>query len=212
MLLRFLNLLLLSCCMLGSISAQSLVEKKISLNLDKVTLGEALDQISKESEITFSYSNNQIPLTKKVSISVQDVSLQVVLSQIFENTDVIYKKIGNQFTLKKKSQTRLTHIPQKKKILVEQKLTQVIRGRVVDEDADIPLVGVSVWIAGSGGTSTDVEGRFVIKGVPIGRQNLKASYLGYEPHTRSNVMIISCLLYTSPSPRDLSTSRMPSSA
>ena len=34
----------------------------------------------------------------------------------------------------------------------------------------------------------------------------------YEDTSDSDVIIITCLLYTSPSPRDLSTSRMPSSA
>ena len=33
-----------------------------------------------------------------------------------------------------------------------------------------------------------------------------------NPHTNSNSQPMTCLLYTSPSPRDLSTSRMPSSA
>ena len=33
-----------------------------------------------------------------------------------------------------------------------------------------------------------------------------------DPHAFIQVYITSCLLYTSPSPRDLSTSRMPSSA
>ena len=41
--------------------------------------------------------------------------------------------------------------------------------------------------------------------------------LGYEPAQKElasskNGMVTTCLLYTSPSPRDLSTSRMPSSA
>ena len=38
--------------------------------------------------------------------------------------------------------------------------------------------------------------------------------LGFEPKAllRQILNIVSCLLYTSPSPRDLSTSRMPSSA
>ena len=35
---------------------------------------------------------------------------------------------------------------------------------------------------------------------------------GPMPQTREHVLLARCLLYTSPSPRDLSTSRMPSSA
>ena len=38
------------------------------------------------------------------------------------------------------------------------------------------------------------------------------SIVGEQPSSKSERMFKSCLLYTSPSPRDLSTSRMPSSA
>ena len=41
--------------------------------------------------------------------------------------------------------------------------------------------------------------------------NLKNLILKLEPSTNTDI-INPCLLYTSPSPRDLSTSRMPSSA
>ena len=52
-----------------------------------------------------------------------------------------------------------------------------------------------------------------MKDLDDGRYNKVANIVGhtmqYHPHGDAS---ISCLLYTSPSPRDLSTSRMPSSA
>ena len=55
-----------------------------------------------------------------------------------------------------------------------------------------------------------------VDGGEIGRsQAVQAIASGLEPHTDFNPVLLkpsSCLLYTSPSPRDLSTSRMPSSA
>ena len=44
--------------------------------------------------------------------------------------------------------------------------------------------------------------------VPLGLQHVFAMFVG----NLTPLLIITCLLYTSPSPRDLSTSRMPSSA
>ena len=44
------------------------------------------------------------------------------------------------------------------------------------------------------------------------RHHLSASYSNYLIVNRSRDGLYTCLLYTSPSPRDLSTSRMPSSA
>ena len=42
-------------------------------------------------------------------------------------------------------------------------------------------------------------------------ENLK-EWLNYKKEELENIQYSNCLLYTSPSPRDLSTSRMPSSA
>ena len=61
------------------------------------------------------------------------------------------------------------------------------------------------WID-RGGTFTDIVAR-----APDG--SLKNSkYLSENPEQYKDAAIQGCLLYTSPSPRDLSTSRMPSSA
>ena len=52
----------------------------------------------------------------------------------------------------------------------------------------------------------------LIKGKDAAKQ-LKTAEMWQRDHVKSaNLMLTSCLLYTSPSPRDLSTSRMPSSA
>lgn len=71
-------------------------------------------------------------------------------------------------------------------------ITQTVRGRVVDLDAQSPLVGVNVVVAGSEpllGASTDEEGRFVIPGVPVGRATLQVTYIGYEPLLLSDLLV-----------------------
>ena len=65
-----------------------------------------------------------------------------------------------------------------------QDLTQTIRGSVIDQDSKIPLVGATVIVIGSDpilGATTDIDGRFSIKNVPVGRHDLVVQYLGYEP-------------------------------
>ena len=69
---------------------------------------------------------------------------------------------------------------------VAQDLTQTIRGEIIDQDSRIPLIGATVMVVGSNpimGTSTDVDGRFVITDVLLGRTDLFVKYLGYEPKT-----------------------------
>ena len=51
-----------------------------------------------------------------------------------------------------------------------------------------------------------------IYGDPIGNIPIRFEVLTADPTHKGFIRVVTCLLYTSPSPRDLSTSRMPSSA
>ena len=73
-----------------------------------------------------------------------------------------------------------------------QQIQQTIRGTIVDQDSQMPLVGASVVIMGTTpliGTTTDLEGRFRISGVPVGRVTLKISFIGYEDRTIPNLLV-----------------------
>ena len=72
--------------------------------------------------------------------------------------------------------------------------TQTVRGRVVDQDAQVPLIGVNVIVLGTSpllGASTDENGRFEISRVPVGRSTFQISYIGYEPLVLSDVLVTS---------------------
>ena len=73
-------------------------------------------------------------------------------------------------------------------------ITQSIRGQVVDLDTQSPLIGVNIIVLDSQpllGSSSDQNGRFEIKEVPVGRVSLQVSYIGYEPLLLSDVLITS---------------------
>ncbi len=71
-----------------------------------------------------------------------------------------------------------------------QELTQTIHGYVTDQDTKVPLVGATVLVIDSDpilGASTNIDGRFEILGVPLGRQDIRIQYLGYEPKTINQI-------------------------
>jgi hypothetical protein len=73
-----------------------------------------------------------------------------------------------------------------------QQITQTIRGTIVDQDSQTPLVGASIIVAGAEpmiGTVTDVDGSFRLTGVPIGRVTLKVTFMGYEERTIPNLLL-----------------------
>ena len=67
-----------------------------------------------------------------------------------------------------------------------QNYLQTIRGKVIDKQSQAALPGASVVVVDSVkllGSATDEEGVFKIAGVPVGRRQLKISYLGYKETT-----------------------------
>ena len=73
-----------------------------------------------------------------------------------------------------------------------QSLTQTIKGQITDEQSGSPIIGATVAVLGIDppmGAITDVEGFYKIEQVPIGRQSLGISYLGYEAITIPNVLV-----------------------
>lgn len=75
-----------------------------------------------------------------------------------------------------------------------QTLTQIVKGRVVDQQSKSPIIGATVQIENSNpilGSSTDVDGYFKIANVPIGRQVILSSSIGYESKSIPNISVTS---------------------
>jgi len=73
-------------------------------------------------------------------------------------------------------------------------ITQTIRGTVVDKDTRVSLPGANVILLESDpiiGTSTDINGRFVLNEIPIGRIGIKVSFIGYNDMVLSNLNLTS---------------------
>lgn len=69
---------------------------------------------------------------------------------------------------------------------------QTIRGRVIDHESKQALIGANIVILKSNpfkGTASDIDGRFVLNQIPIGRLSLHVSCLGYEAKTISNIEV-----------------------
>jgi len=72
--------------------------------------------------------------------------------------------------------------------------TQTVKGQIKDAQADYPLIGATVVVVDSNpglGTITDVDGNFRIDNVPVGRQALAVTSIGYKSMTIPNVLVTS---------------------
>ncbi len=70
--------------------------------------------------------------------------------------------------------------------------TQTVRGRVVDADSKAGLPGANVIVLNSNpliGTTTDGDGNFILQKVPVGRQSVQVSYVGYQPQVSAEILV-----------------------
>lgn len=75
-----------------------------------------------------------------------------------------------------------------------QDLTQTIKGKINDDASQEPLPFATIVVIGTDpiiGTTSDIDGNFSIENVPVGRYDLKISFLGYEPIIKPEVVVTS---------------------
>ena len=79
--------------------------------------------------------------------------------------------------------------------------TSTLRGTVRDQQSETPLTGATIQVLnptpgpspeGEGrilAATSDADGFFTLTNVPVGRQTLRITYLGYEPQTAQNILV-----------------------
>lgn len=73
-------------------------------------------------------------------------------------------------------------------------LTQTIKGVVIDQQSGNPLRNATIVVEGSIpaiSSNTDSQGVFKLMGVPIGRQNIRTTLVGYENANSANIEVTS---------------------
>lgn len=67
--------------------------------------------------------------------------------------------------------------------------TGLIRGNIYDKDSGEPMIFCNVFVEGTTlGTTTDLNGFFTISNVPVGTQNIEATFIGYDT-ARAEVIV-----------------------
>jgi hypothetical protein len=70
--------------------------------------------------------------------------------------------------------------------------SQTVKGTVLDKQSEQALVGVTIELLNTTptkGAVTDLDGKFALEDVPLGRQAFRISYLGYNSITIPNVLV-----------------------
>jgi hypothetical protein len=143
-----------------------------------------IETIGKAEGFIFSYTD-EVQLDYQVATINAEVTLKVFLDNLFDKQPIEYKLIGDKIILIPAQD----YSPDQSGSAI---LRQTIRGTIHDSDTKIPLIGVTVIIPNSNpitGATTDVQGRFRLENVSVGRINLQFSFIGYETIVIPNVEV-----------------------
>lgn len=75
-----------------------------------------------------------------------------------------------------------------------QELSQTVKGRISDKEMLVSLPGASIIILNTSpllGTTADVNGNYSISNVPVGRYDIKVSFIGYKDLVINEVLVSS---------------------
>ena len=142
---------------------------KLTLNLNNVTVKEALSDIEQQSKFFFLYNSKLVDVNKVVNLNVKEEKIDLVLAQLFHNTTVKYVVFNRQIILTPGEYLNNLNVR-------FQQIT--VSGTVTDENNQ-PLPGVTVLEKGTNnGTITNASGEYTIAVSP--GAILAFSFVGME--------------------------------
>jgi TonB-linked SusC/RagA family outer membrane protein len=178
------------------------VNAKNALN-QEMPLIEAIEQISEDYEVYFTFDKKLIPDIKVSYDKKENEDVEDAVSSILKETTLTYKLFNQQFlviykndeegleSLRKMSKYLERLIDDEEKAIFDQQkntgnikvdqrngMFEDIVGTVVNEMGE-PLIGVTILVKGTdNGTATDLDGNFRLEGVAK-EDVLVVSYIGY---------------------------------
>lgn len=158
--------LLTTFCSFASVSYSQKTE--ISLNLEDVTLQQALDAVKEQSDFSFWYRNEEVNLSEIVSVKAKKLTIKEVMNQLLEGQNLTYTIDEKHIIIYKKSD----------KDGISQQGRR-ITGIIKDESGE-PVAGANILVKGTAiGTMTDGDGKFTLE-VQNTLSPLIISFIGYN--------------------------------
>lgn len=143
--------------------------KLITLSLKEKTLKQLFDELHKQTNVSFFYSNVDIDVNKIISINTSNDKLENILNKAFYNTNYEYEVVNKDMIV-----VRVVNQDNNRTNKVN------INGKVVNIKKE-PLTGVTIAIKGSNkGVITDENGNFTIKITKGAKTILRFSFIGMK--------------------------------
>ena len=198
----------------GNVKKQGLTEQEFKKYLAKEGLSEYIKSGDITTNMDFLKDYLVVPKEKSVQEGIKEAT---GIKRTVKETPISKARKEGKYEGEIKTTEKLSkQIEQGKERLEQSKAKiQEIKDSVKEKIADIKEQGKSLADI-TKALRDDIKGQIkgakdIFRGAKI-RGNVVKNLVNKINNAKTPLQLLSCLLYTSPSPRDLSTSRMPSSA
>ncbi len=137
---RRITVLIILLCTVYSGYGQSVLNRTVTLDVNRQRLDQVLEIISNKADCYFSYSSSVVRKDSLVTLSVRNKTIKEVLSLLF-NTSFEFRESGS-YVIIRKAPIRMTMIT--KKAEMEDKI-YTVSGYVYDEQSDAAIPDASVY-------------------------------------------------------------------
>jgi len=135
-----LNLVVLSFFFAGSIAAQGILSKALSLDISRQRLDNVLEILSNKGDFYFSYSSGIVKKDSLISLSVRNKTVGEILKLLFNDT-YEFRESG-KYVIIRKVPVRVTMVTKR---AVEQERVYSVSGYVYDEQSGAAIHQASVY-------------------------------------------------------------------
>src|SRR5690349_12130841 len=172
--------ILLAVAAIGLVKADPLtaqvLDKRVSVDLENITLRTALTRIERVADVKFLYHSNVISSRDRVQLSVSEERLADLLEEILGPRHIRFEAEGNQIILTKETMGLLMSSLGQSSDDVQER---VVSGTITNASNE-PIPGVNVLVKGTTqGTTSDFNGKYTLQ-VPDENTVLVFSFIGYE--------------------------------
>lgn len=160
------------CLLPGHITAQELLEKRITLKVNNLPLDETLQKIGDQGGFSFSYSPDVIDIRSRVSFNAVNQSIREILNAIFKDK-VTFKERRRYIILQKKPEPEKPQEPE----------NFDLNGYIIDNKTGKKLANASIYESGTLASAISNQYGYYKIRLPAARSSLrleirKEDYIG----------------------------------
>jgi hypothetical protein len=151
---------------------EDVLQKRISLVLENVSLEEAFREISFSSGVNFSYNARHVQTEKRIDLNYTNETLRKILDHICDHYELEFTVVSQQIVIRKARRK------------ADQEVRFTLSGHVRDKATGETLPGASILVkASQTGAITNSYGFFSLN-LPAGEYELVFSFVGYQSLVR----------------------------